>query len=66
MELDAEHMRALLEDVDDGLRRRGVAASVYVVGGAAMTLAYGREGMTPDIDAIVSHRAMIEGNRTGF
>ncbi|GAB3248378.1 hypothetical protein GCM10027425_04770 [Alteromonas gracilis] len=60
MELDAERMRALLEDVDDGLRRRGVAASIYVVGGAAMTLAYGREGMTPDIDAIVSHRAVLE------
>lgn len=60
MELDEERMRALLEEVDAGLRRRGIAASVYVVGGAAMTLAHGRERITPDIDGIVSHRAVIE------
>lgn len=65
MQIDEERMRALLEEVDAGLRRRGIAASVCVVGGAAMTLAHGRERMTPDIDAIVSHRAVIEGNRTG-
>ena len=39
LELDAEAMRALLAELDERLRERGVAASVYVVGGAAMALA---------------------------
>lgn len=60
LELDAEAMRALLAELDERLRERGVAASVYVVGGAAMALAYGRDGVTPDIDALASHRAVAE------
>lgn len=60
LELDAEAMRALLAELDERLRERGVAASVYVVGGAAMALAYGRDGATPDIDAMPSHRAVAE------
>ena len=58
--LDAVAMRAPLAVGDERLRKRGVAASVYVVGGAAMTLAYGRDGVTPDIDALASHRAVAE------
>lgn len=34
-----------------------------MVGGAAMALAYGRDGATPDIDAIASHRAVAEEAR---
>ncbi len=60
LELDAEAMRALLAELDERLRERGVAASLYVVGGAAMALAYGRDGVTPDIDALASHRAVAE------
>ena len=63
LELDAEAMRALLAELDERLRERGVAASVYVVGGAAMALAYGRDGVTPDIDALASHRAVAEEAR---
>ena len=63
LELDAETMRTLLAELDERLRARGVAASVYVVGGAAMALAYGREGVTPDIDAVTSHRAVVEEAR---
>ena len=37
-----------------------VKASIYVVGGAAMSLAYGRDSVTADIDAIASHRAIGE------
>lgn len=62
-ELDADAMRALLAELDERLRDRGVAASVYVVGGAAMALAYGRDGVTPDIDALASHRAVAEEAR---
>lgn len=62
-ELDAEAMRALLGELDERLRQRGVAASVYAVGGAAMALAYGRDGVTPRIDALASHRAVAEEAR---
>jgi hypothetical protein len=63
LELDAKAMRVLLAELDERLRERGVAASVYVVGGAAMALAYGRDGVTPDIDALASHRAVAEEAR---
>ena len=53
-------MQALLSELDERLRARNVAASIYVVGGAAMALAYGRDTVTPDIDAITSHRAVVE------
>lgn len=60
LELDGPGMRVLLAELDERLRQRGVAASIYVVGGAAMALAYGREGVTPDIDALATHRAVAE------
>ena len=63
LELDASAMQTLLDELDERLRGRGIAASVYVVGGAAMALAYGREGVTPDIDAVASHRAVVEEAR---
>jgi hypothetical protein len=53
-------MRALLAQLDGRLKARGVKASLYLVGGAAMTLKYGREGVTPDIDAVASHQAVFE------
>jgi hypothetical protein len=43
------------------LQRRGVVADVFVVGGAAMALAYDATGMTRDIDAtFVSHGVVVE------
>ena len=59
-DLDGEKMRSLLDELDGRLRARGIAASIYVVGGAAMALAYGREALTPDVDAIASHAAVFE------
>ena len=60
VDLDADRMRSLLDQLDGRLRQRGVKASVYLVGGAAMTLGYGRERLTPDIDAVISHQAVLE------
>jgi hypothetical protein len=60
LELDAEAMRALLAEVDERIQARNVKAGIYVVGGAAMSLAYGRDSVTADIDAIASHRAIGE------
>lgn len=59
-ELDRAQMTALLNELGDRLEARGIAASLYLVGGAAMTLAYGRDGLTPDIDAVTSHAAVLE------
>lgn len=60
LELDARRMRSLLAELHERLKVRDVKASIYLVGGAAMTLEYGRDGLTPDIDAVVSHQAVIE------
>lgn len=63
LEFDAAKMRSLLAELDNRLKDRGIKASLYLVGGAAMTLEYGRDGLTPDIDAIISHQAVIEEAR---
>lgn len=63
LELDAEKMRELLGMLDARLRDREIRASLYVVGGAAMAMEYGREELTPDIDAVASHRAVFEESR---
>lgn len=62
-ELDAKKMRELLGQLDEKLKARGIKASLYLVGGAAMTLEYGREGLTPDVDAVASHVAVFEESR---
>lgn len=62
-EIDREQMEALLGELDQRLRQRGVAASVFVVGGAAMVLSHGRETMTPDIDVHTTDTAVIEEAR---
>lgn len=56
-------MRSLLAELHERLTVREVKASIYLVGGAAMTLEYGRDGLTPDIDAVVSHQAVFEEAR---
>ena len=55
--LSAGELRAALGEVAGRLQRRGRRARVYVVGGAAMALAYGADRLTRDIDA-----AVIEGH----
>jgi hypothetical protein len=43
------------------LARRGVIADLFVVGGAAMALAYDATGVTRDVDAIfVPHGVVVE------
>lgn len=63
IELDAQRMRSLLDELHRRLAARGIKASIYLVGGAAMALGYGRESLTPDIDALVSHQAVLEEAR---
>ncbi|SFO22870.1 DUF6036 family nucleotidyltransferase [Actinomadura madurae] len=55
--------RAALDDVfrklGDRLVRRGVVADIYVVGGAAMALAYDARRSTRDIDAVFEPHGIV-------
>lgn len=50
--LDADGVRALFAELSDRLAATGVAAQLFVVGGAAMALAYDRDRLTRDVDAL--------------
>jgi methylmalonyl-CoA mutase cobalamin-binding subunit len=50
--LDADRVRELLQELSDRLAARGVKANVFVVGGAAMALAYDDTRSTRDVDAL--------------
>jgi hypothetical protein len=50
--LDAARVRALFQELSDRLQSRGVQAQLFVVGGAAMALAYQPGRLTRDVDAL--------------
>lgn len=60
--LDREAMLELLGALADRLKTRGVRASVYVIGGAAMSLVFDARRATRDIDAVVleGHGPLME------
>jgi hypothetical protein len=60
LQLTSEQMKALLADLDRRLKEQGVAGDIYVVGGAAMVLLYGRDSLTADVDARASHQRVFE------
>jgi len=51
-ELAAEDVRALFQELSDRLAGSGVHAQLFVVGGAAMALAYDHGRLTRDVDAL--------------
>lgn len=55
--------RAAIQDafrrLGDRLARRGVVADIYVIGGAAMTLAYDARRSTRDIDAVFQPHGVV-------
>ncbi|GFZ98992.1 DUF6036 family nucleotidyltransferase [Nesterenkonia alkaliphila] len=51
-QLDANGVRALFHELSDRLTEAGVTAQLFVVGGAAMALAYDAERLTRDVDAL--------------
>ncbi len=54
-DLDAAEIRELLEKLDQRLRGAGIAATIYVVGGAAISLHLpGADRRTHDIDGIAT------------
>lgn len=57
--LTAERIRHLLACLSAELERRALTGEVFLVGGAAMVLAYGRDRATRDLDAIFEPKAGV-------
>jgi predicted nucleotidyltransferase len=57
--LDRVRIRDLFTRLGVRLQRRGVVGDVYVIGGAAMALAYDARRATRDIDAVVSPHGIV-------
>lgn len=51
-ELDGERVLALFQELSDRLAASGAHAQLFVVGGAAMALAYDQGRLTRDVDAL--------------
>ncbi|MDR1150947.1 MAG: hypothetical protein LBK72_00480 [Bifidobacteriaceae bacterium] len=52
VDLDGAGVRGLLRELSDRLAARGVVAQLFVVGGAAMALAFDSGRVTRDVDAV--------------
>lgn len=63
--MDRGELHSLLAEVDAELAREGKTARLYLVGGAAMALAYDAERTTHDVDALVvdGHGAVMKAAR---
>jgi predicted nucleotidyltransferase len=57
--LDAEQIRQLLTDLGARLADRGIEARLFLVGGAAMALAFSRRRVTRDLDAVFEPKREI-------
>jgi hypothetical protein len=57
--LDADQVRTLLTDLGERLAARGIEARLFLVGGAAMALAYSRRRVTRDLDAVFEPKREI-------
>lgn len=56
---DRDSIEELLREVGDRLAARGTQGHLFVVGGAAMALAYGRRRATHDVDAVFEPKDVI-------
>ena len=54
--LNKEGLLELLDELSERLRRKKTRASIYIVGGVAMALAFDRSRTTHDIDARIDAR----------
>jgi hypothetical protein len=57
--MDREEIIAALTELAAELRRRGTSADMYVVGGAAIALAFDERRATHDIDAVFEPKAVV-------
>ncbi|TCN53540.1 hypothetical protein EV641_106186 [Rhodococcus sp. SMB37] len=59
VELNAARIRELLAELDAHLASKGIEAKVFIVGGAAMALAYDARRTTMDIDGVFVPRDVV-------
>lgn len=57
--LDRARIRELFRQLGERLQKRGVIGDIYVIGGAAMALAYDSRRATRDIDAIFKPHGIV-------
>ncbi|MCC6226220.1 MAG: hypothetical protein IT195_07430 [Microthrixaceae bacterium] len=57
--LDAGRIRLLLTELGERLSARGIEGRLYLVGGAAMAIAYLRDRVTRDVDAVFEPKSEI-------
>ncbi|MGH3261449.1 MAG: hypothetical protein ACRDNS_05580 [Trebonia sp.] len=57
--LDPEQVRALLTELGARLSAQGIEARLFLVGGAAMALAFSRHRITRDLDAVFEPKSEI-------
>jgi predicted nucleotidyltransferase len=57
--LDREGIEEAFRKLGERLVRRGVVADIYVIGGAAMALAYDARRSTRDIDAVFEPHGIV-------
>lgn len=57
--LSRDDVTVLLEALSDELERRDVQGRMFVVGGTAMALAFGRDRLTQDVDALFEPKDVI-------
>lgn len=57
--LDRRSIDQLLHEVSDELATEGVRGRMFVVGGAAVALAFGRERTTQDVDAVFEPKDVV-------
>jgi len=58
-QLSASDIRQLLTALDKELQRQGKAATIFIVGGAAMALAYNADRATEDVDGTFEPRDVV-------
>ncbi|MFI7585792.1 hypothetical protein ACIB24_01810 [Spongisporangium articulatum] len=57
--IGADRIRSLLVELGERLDARGLEARLFLVGGAAMALAYSRDRVTRDLDAVFEPKREI-------
>jgi hypothetical protein len=63
LSLTREQIAGLLAELGQELDAQGIHVQMFVVGGAAMALAYNTRRMTADVDGVFEHRRGGEAGR---
>jgi hypothetical protein len=65
--LDADQLRKLLREVGQELSQKGIRGELFIVGGAALALAYNTRRFTRDVDAVFEPKTEVyeAANRVG-